>query len=138
MKEQLDRIEAKLDRVIKALQEYDGLDEDFNEPEDEYAWENINSTAAEEYNRLFNEEEANKRIDIIGQNGNEGLHYDMEELSKAVDEWSKKRVKGTKEYLKDATLNIIPDFQHTPPPPAKPKKKYYHNKNKKDGNKKSS
>jgi hypothetical protein len=71
----IDRIEAKLDRVIKAMQEYDGLDENFNEPEDEYAWENINSAAAERYNRLFDEEEANKRIDIIGQNGNEGTHY---------------------------------------------------------------
>ena len=47
MKEQLDRIEAKLDRVIKALQEYDGLDEDFNEPEDEYAWEGISTTEVE-------------------------------------------------------------------------------------------
>ena len=41
MKEQLDRIEAKLDRVIKALQEYDGVDEDFKEPEEEYAWKGI-------------------------------------------------------------------------------------------------
>lgn len=47
MKEQLDRIEAKLDRVIKALQEYDGLDEDFNEPELEYSWESISSTKVE-------------------------------------------------------------------------------------------
>ena len=36
MKEQLDRIEAKLDRVIKAMQEHDGVDEDFNDPYDEY------------------------------------------------------------------------------------------------------
>jgi len=43
MKEQLDRIEAKLDKLIKALQEYDGLDEDYNEPEDEYAWKNVSS-----------------------------------------------------------------------------------------------
>ena len=73
MKEQLDRIlakigsiETKLDKVIKALQEYDGLDEDFNEPKDEYAWEGIGSTEAE----------TNRRMDIIGQNGNEGLHYE--------------------------------------------------------------
>jgi hypothetical protein len=71
----IDSIEAKLDRVIKALQDHDGLDEDFNEPEDEYAWENINSAASEKYNRLFDEEEVNKRMDIIGQNGNEGTHY---------------------------------------------------------------
>lgn len=48
MKEQLNRIEAKLDRVIKALQEYDGLDEDFNEPEDEYAWRGIDFKEKEE------------------------------------------------------------------------------------------
>ena len=82
MKEQLDRIEAKLDKIIKAMQEYDGLDEDFNEPEEEYAWENINSAAAEIYNKFHDEasweEESNKRMDVIGQNGNEGLHYDKE------------------------------------------------------------
>ena len=79
MKEQLDRIEAKLDRVIKALQEYDGLDEDFNEPEDEYAWEGINPIeVVEKFNRLFDEVEVNKRIDIIGQNGNTGEHYEEE------------------------------------------------------------
>jgi hypothetical protein len=69
-------IEEKLDRVIKALQEHDGVDEDFIEPYDEYAWENINSAAAEKHNRLLDEEESNKRMDIIGQNGNEGLHYE--------------------------------------------------------------
>lgn len=76
MKEQLDRIEVKLDRVIKALQEYDGLDEDFNEPEEEYAWKHVNPADAEKYNRLFNEVEVNKRMDIIGQNGNTGEHYE--------------------------------------------------------------
>jgi hypothetical protein len=70
-------IEEKLDRVIKALQEHDGVDEDFIEPYDEYAWENINSAAAEKHNRLLDEEEANRRMDIIGQNGNEGTHYEV-------------------------------------------------------------
>ena len=56
MKEQLDRIEAKLDKVIKAMQEYDGLDGDFNEPYEEYAWKNINSIVAEKENKFLNEE----------------------------------------------------------------------------------
>ena len=47
-----------------------------------YAWENINSAAAEMYNKFHDEasweEESNKRMDVIGQNGNEGLHYDKE------------------------------------------------------------
>ena len=52
MKEQLDRIEAKLDRVIKAMQEYDGLDEDFNEPEVEYAWKRSYEMIPEEVGKL--------------------------------------------------------------------------------------
>jgi hypothetical protein len=62
MKEQLDRIEAKLDRVIKALQDHDGLDEDFNEPEDEYAWKYINPVeVVEKFNRLLDEVEITKQ-----------------------------------------------------------------------------
>ena len=77
MKEQLDRIEAKLDKVIKAMQEYDGLDEDFNEPEDEYS--KYKKTPCIGHDEASWEEElANRRIDIIGQNGNEGLHYEEE------------------------------------------------------------
>jgi hypothetical protein len=56
MKEQLDRIEAKLDRVIKAMQEYDGLDEDFNEPYEEYTWKSVNSIGVEKENKFLNEE----------------------------------------------------------------------------------
>ena len=56
MKEQLDRIEAKLDRVIKAMQEYDGVDEDFKEPYEEYAWKNTNPLVVEKENKFLNEE----------------------------------------------------------------------------------
>ena len=56
MKEQLDRIEAKLDKVIKALQEYDWLDEDFKEPYEEYTWSNLNSTVVKEESKFLNEE----------------------------------------------------------------------------------
>ena len=131
MKEQLNRIEAKLDKLIKNLQEYDGLDEDYNQPENEYAWENINSAEAEKYNRLFDEAEANKRMDIVGQNGNTGEHYEKEKVIKAAREFGKKKAREVKEQLKSATFNTIPDFQHTLPPPSKPKKKYYKPKNKK-------
>lgn len=130
MKEQLDRIEAKLDKVIKALQEYDGLDEDFKEPEDEYG-QYKKSPCVKHDEASWEEEEANIRMNIIGQNGNEGLHYDTEKLSKALDKWEEKKVKEMKEYLKDATF-----APETTPP--RPKKKYYHNKKKKDGNNKKS
>ena len=131
MKEQLDRIEAKLDRVIKALQEYDGLDEDFKDPYDEYG-QYKKSPCVNHDEASGEEEEANIRMNIIGQNGNEGLHYDIEKINNAVDKWSEKRVKATKEYLKGATFTP----ETTTPP--KPKKKYYHNKKKKDGNNKKS
>ena len=56
MKEQLDRIEAKLDKVIKAMQEYDGLDENFNEPYNEYVQESLHPIEVLKENRFLNEE----------------------------------------------------------------------------------
>jgi hypothetical protein len=56
----LNRIEAKLDAVIKALHDYDGNDE-------------YGESSFEAF--MDDEEAANKRMDIIGQNGNEGSHY---------------------------------------------------------------
>ena len=61
MKEQLDRIEAKLDRVIKALQEHDGLDEDFNEPYNEYVQESLYPIEVQKENRFLNEEKENPK-----------------------------------------------------------------------------
>ena len=74
--ERLERIEAKLDAVIKALHEYDGNDE---YGEDILNWnvdgaERIPPCVGHDATS-WNEEEANKRMDIIGQNGNEGSHY---------------------------------------------------------------
>jgi hypothetical protein len=75
--ERLERIETKLDNVIKALHEYDegtlhceysGL------PSVEaYSDEAYGESSFEAF--IDNEEELNKRMDIIGQNGNEGSHY---------------------------------------------------------------
>jgi len=117
MKEQLDRIEAKLDKVIKAMQEYDGVDEDFNDPYDEYAQLKTPPYVGHDA-ASWDEEIANKRMDIIGQNGNEGLHYDKEKVIKASREFGKKKAAEVKEMLKDATI-------------PKPKKRYYKPKNKK-------
>ena len=60
-------INTKLDEVIKALHEYDddNIYSGYDEPS------NVLKEAAEQYN----EQVANKRMDIIGQNGNEGIHY---------------------------------------------------------------
>ena len=58
----LNRIEAKLDAVIKAIHEHD--DSEYGE------------SSFETFMETWDEEELNKRMDIIGQNGNEGSHYD--------------------------------------------------------------
>ena len=55
-------INTKLDELIKALHEYD----------DDYS----NETYGESSFEAFQDETTlNKRMDIIGQNGNEGSHY---------------------------------------------------------------
>ena len=85
----LNRIEAKLDAVIKALHEYDGNDE-YGESSFEAFMDiqdNITSWNVDGAERIppcvghdaasWDAEEAERRMDIIGQNGNEGLHYDM-------------------------------------------------------------
>jgi hypothetical protein len=55
-------INTKLDELIKALHEYDG----------DYS----NETYGESSFEAFQDEATlNKRMDIIGQNGNEGSHY---------------------------------------------------------------
>jgi hypothetical protein len=64
----LNRIEAKLDAVIKALHEYD------NDGYGESSFEAFKLT--NDYISSFNVDGAERRMDIIGQNGNEGLHYD--------------------------------------------------------------
>jgi hypothetical protein len=87
--ETLTRIETKLDAVIKALHEYDGNDE-YGESSFEAFMDskndilNWNVDGAERIppcvghdKASWDEEEAERRMDIIGQNGNEGLHYDM-------------------------------------------------------------
>ena len=66
-------INIKLNELIKALHEYD--DEDYNEPND----------ALKEAISTYNETIENKRMDVIGQNGNTGEHYDEDS-----DKWSNK------------------------------------------------
>ena len=54
--------------------EYDEEDHIENDAEDESDEETEEESEEDEWD----EEESNKRIDIIGQNGNDGLHYDQE------------------------------------------------------------
>jgi hypothetical protein len=83
----LNRIEAKLDAVIKALHEYDGNDEYGESSFEAFQLTNeyLSSLKKEEAERIppcvghdaasWDEGIINARMDIIGQNGNEGSHY---------------------------------------------------------------
>ena len=91
-----------------------------------------------------------ERMDIIGQNGNEGLHYNSHHVSneeadedaatfndygmRVVDkDKSNNPAKHTGETKK--RNNELPDFKHTPPPP-KPKQYWKNNRSKRSENKK--
>jgi hypothetical protein len=83
----LNRIEAKLDAVIKAMHDYDGNDE-YGESSFEAFMDtqggscvgnehNIDAEAEMiKYAEEEMEKEAERRMNIIGQNGNTGEHYD--------------------------------------------------------------
>jgi hypothetical protein len=75
----LNRIEAKLDAVIKAMHDYDGNDEygesSFEAFMDTKAKSNLGGPCSKHDEASWDEEEAERRMDIIGQNGNEGSHY---------------------------------------------------------------
>jgi hypothetical protein len=84
----LNRIEAKLDAVIKAMHDYDGNNEYgessfeafMDSKNDILNWnvdgaERIPPCVGHDAASWDDEEAANKRMDIIGQNGNEGSHY---------------------------------------------------------------
>ena len=114
-------INTKLDELIKALHDYDGNDE----------------YGESSFEAFQDEATLNKRMDIIGQNGNEGSHYVTNEeadedafndYGMRVDkDKSNKPAKHTGENKK--RNNELPDFKHTPPPP-KSKRRYYKPKNK--------
>ena len=81
----LNRIETKLDEVIAALHAYDddNIYSGYDEPNEALLKaaglynEELNKEYGESSFEAFmdDEEAANKRMDIIGQNGNEGIHY---------------------------------------------------------------
>ena len=62
-------INTKLDELIAALHEYDGNDEYGELPFEAFQLTN-------DYISSFNVDGAERRMDIIGQNGNTGEHYD--------------------------------------------------------------
>jgi hypothetical protein len=127
-------INTKLEELIKALHEYD---DDLSTFEDE-----PQQGACSKHDEASWDEE---RMDIIGQNGNEGIHYVTNEeadedaatfndygmrVGKDKDK-SNNSAKHTGEKKRNERNNELPDFKHTPPPPPKPKRRYYKPKNNK-------
>jgi len=111
-------INTKLDAVIAAIHEYDDDQLEWPEPNDALLKaaglynEELNKKYGESSFEAFQDEtELNKRMDIIGQNGNEGSHYVTNE-----------------EADEDAKINNIQPKQ----------KQYYKNsRSKRNGDKKS-
>ena len=119
-------IHEKLDELIKALHEYD---DDLSTFEDE-----PQQGACSKHDEASWDEE---RMNIIGQNGNEGIHYVSNEEAdedaatfndygmRVVKDKSNNSDKHTGEKKRNEHNNELPDFKHTPPPPPKPKRRYY-------------
>jgi hypothetical protein len=103
-------INTKLDELIKALHEYDD-----DQLHCEYS--GLPSVMA------YDEAEANKRMDVIGQNGNEGTHYVSNEEAdeNAFNDYGERIVKDKDNNNSD---------KHTGEPKKRNKRKYYKPKNK--------
>jgi hypothetical protein len=114
----LNRIEAKLDAVIKALHEYDGNDE-------------YGESSFEAF--MDDEEAANKRMDIIGQNGNEGSHYvtneEADEDAATFNDYGMRVGKDNDNNIQDKRTVGEKD-KHVGETKKRNKRKYYKPKNK--------
>ena len=106
-------INTKLDELIKALHEYD---DDLSTFEDE-----PQQGACSKHDEASWDEE---RMDIIGQNGNEGIHYVTNE---EADEDAATFNDYGMRVVKDKSNN---SDKHTGEPKKRNKRKYYKPKNK--------
>jgi len=84
----LERIETKLDEIIKALHEYD--DDQIQHCE----YSGLPSVKA------YDEEVANERMDVIGQNGNTGEHYENEIINNPATTNVEKKKRDKRKYYK--------------------------------------
>ncbi len=137
--ERLERIEAKLDAVIKALHEYDNDGygessfESFMDIQDDItSWkvdgaERILPCIGHDKASWDAEEAANKRMDIIGQNGNEGSHYvtneEADEDAATFNDYGMRVVKDKDNNTQDKDKRTGGDKKRN-------KRKYYKPKNK--------
>jgi hypothetical protein len=134
----LERIETKLDNVIKAMHDYDGNDE-YGESSFEAFMDTKAGPCSKHDEASWDAEEAERRMDIIGQNGNEGLHYVTNEeadedaaeqvpleilQAEQLRQWEEER--GTEDYYNDTQDKD----KRTGGDKKKSKRKYYKPKNK--------
>ena len=133
---QLERVETKLDNVIKAMHDYDGNEEygesSFEAFMDTQAKSNLVGPCRGHDAASWDEEEAelNKRMDIIGQNGNEGTHYVTNEEADedAFNDYGQ-RVVGDSNDIQDERVVGDKD-KHTGEEKKRSKRRYYKPKNK--------
>jgi hypothetical protein len=121
----LNRIEAKLDAVIKALHEYD--DDGYGESSFETFMDTKQSPCVKHDEASWDEE----RMDIIGQNGNEGSHY----IDIDGNEFSDYGQRIAKEVMSDENnIRVGKDKSND----TQPKQKQYwkNNRSKRNSNKK--
>ena len=59
------------------------------------------------------EDTSNKRMDIIGQNGNEGLHYDKEGVDELLKRYNEPETQKRLNILRDAELGIKGGYRAT-------------------------
>jgi hypothetical protein len=112
-------ISTKLDKLTKALHDYDGNDE-------------YGESSFEAF--MDDEEAANKRMDIIGQNGNEGSHYVTNEEADE-DAFSDYGMRIAKKVMSDKdNIRVGKDKSNN----VQPKQKQYwkNNRSKRSENKK--
>jgi hypothetical protein len=133
---QLERVETKLDNVIKAMHDYDSNEEygesSFEAFMDTQAKSNLVGPCRGHDAASWDEEEAelNKRMDIIGQNGNEGTHYVTNEEADedAFNDYGQ-RVVGDSNDIQDERVVGDKD-KHTGEEKKRSKRRYYKPKNK--------
>ena len=115
-------INTKLDELIKALHDYDG-DEEYGESSFEAFQDEALEKAAAKYSEIdilkwnvdgaerippcvghdeasWNEIEANKRMDVIGQNGNTGEHYENKIINNSATTNVDKKKRDKRKYYK--------------------------------------
>jgi hypothetical protein len=131
----LDRIDAKqkeingkLDEVIAALHAYDDENiEDINEGYGESSFEAFQDTKNDILS--WDVDGAERRMDIIGQNGNEGLHYHSHHVTnEEADEDANNKMRVGKDKNSNNTQDNkrVGEKKRT----AKDRRKYYKPKNK--------